>query len=499
VQKKKTKDTILFKSDTLSPAEVESWYNCWYNATGQSNLRANIKVLSPMPGGKRDKDDEEEQKRATAIFGVPIENTLKGNDLIPPIVRKCVEYIEKYGMDLEGIFRKSGSQVIIDRYQEEFDSGKDVKISDEPDPHTISGLLKLFFREMPEPLFTYNLYTPFITVQRTGADGATRKRHLRRYVQQLPVLNRTVLEYLMKFLARVDEHSAENKMAVHNIATVFAPNLLKSRDGNVFEMVQDTPHVNGVVDSLIVYNEYIFAKHLIAEALYDYTPQGEYENQVSLKKGDQIKLEYEGEPIGWWTGELVSDPSKKGNFPGSFVKITFPSQSDKHVKEIQAMQELLKQNKNLITELQNQKKKILSDIEKLEYIAHPNEQSPEFKSAKYQEHMSTAFKRIEGEKSRAAINEKLEGKFRDLEISFRSRAIGSQSKQSLLQQLQILKKTIHTDKNYKKLRGGKLTEVIDELLQNLSDMEKQQVLVDEKKEQIMKSVTQFIKTTKVKE
>jgi len=170
------------------------------------------------------------------------------------------------------------------------------------------------------------------------------------------------------------------------------------------------------------------------------------------------------------------------------------------VKEIQAMQELLKQNKNLVAELQKQKEKISSDFEKLEYIkAHVDEQSPEFKAAKYQEYMGAAFKQIEGEKSRAAINEKLEGKFRDLEISFRSRAIGSQSKQSLLQQLQILKKTIHTDKNYKKLRAGKLAEVIDKLLENLSDMEKQQVLVDEKKEQIMKSVTQFIKTTKVKE
>jgi len=193
----------------------------------------------------------------------------------------------------------------------------------------------------------------------------------------------------------------------------------------------------------------------------------------------------------------MSEPSKKGNFPGSFVKIIFPSQSDKHVKEIQAMQELLKQNSNLVSEFQKSKQKILADIEKLKYInAHVEEQAPEVKFAKYQECVSGVLK---SDKPRAEINEKLEGKFKDLEISFKSRAIGTQSKQTLLQQLQILKKAIHTDQKYKKLRGGKLAEAIDELLENLLDVEQQQVLVDEKKEQIMKCVTQLKRVTTAKE
>jgi hypothetical protein len=48
--------------------------------------------------------------------------------------------------------------------------------------------------------------------------------------------------------------------------------------------------VNGVVDALIVYNDYIFAKHLIAEAQYDYAANNE--NEIALKKGDQIKVLY---------------------------------------------------------------------------------------------------------------------------------------------------------------------------------------------------------------
>jgi len=255
-------------------------------------------------------------------------------------------------------------------------------------------------------------------------------------------------------------------------------------------MVQDTPHVNGVVDSLITYNDYIFAKHLIAEARYDYVTQGE--GEIALKKGDQIKLEYEGGPTGWWAGELVSDPTKKGKFPGGFVKLIFPSGSDKHVKEITAMQELLKQNNKIILELQQSKKNLVSDIDKLKHVqSHVEEQTADVKLSKYQEHTAGGLKALDGDKSRNAINEKLEGKFKDLENSFRSRAIGTQSKQTLVQQLQVLKKTIHTDAKYKKLRGGKLAEAIDSLLKDLSDVEQHQVLVDEKKEQIMKSLTQL--------
>lgn len=149
--------------------------------------------------------------------------------------------------------------------------------------------------------------------------------------------------------------------------------------------------------------------------------------------------------------------------------------------------------------------------------------------------------------ARAAINEKIEGKFKDLENSFKSRALGKESKQSLVQQLNVLKKTIHTDPKYKKLRGrqrekrknkweesrspkvkngqvlfmspplnlppscqktlnvqfviitaylgGKLAEAIDLLLKDLSDVEQYQVLVDEKKEQIMKSLNQIKRVT----
>ncbi len=61
-------------------------------------------------------------------------------------------------MKLEGIFRKSGAMVSVQKYRDLYDMGEDPNLDEEEDPHTIAGVLKLFLRSLPEPLMTYELY-----------------------------------------------------------------------------------------------------------------------------------------------------------------------------------------------------------------------------------------------------------------------------------------------------------------------------------------------------
>lgn len=68
-------------------------------------------------------------------------------------------------LDVVGIFRLSGSSVRIDEYQQAFDKGVQVDLSTENDPHCVSGLLKSYFRELPEPILTFGLYDRFIAAQ----------------------------------------------------------------------------------------------------------------------------------------------------------------------------------------------------------------------------------------------------------------------------------------------------------------------------------------------
>ena len=85
---------------------------------------------------------------------------------------------------------------------------------------------KQYFRELPEPLLTFELYDGFSTSMATG-DAAEKIFRLQGLVDQLPEVNRVTLQYLMLFLNRVADFQQYNKMNGHNLAIVFGPNLLR--------------------------------------------------------------------------------------------------------------------------------------------------------------------------------------------------------------------------------------------------------------------------------
>ena len=65
-------------------------------------------------------------------------------------------------LELEGLFRKSGSQEVIQELAKQFDSGRKPRLEDTAEPHTVAGLLKLYFRTMEEPLMTSEYYESFV-------------------------------------------------------------------------------------------------------------------------------------------------------------------------------------------------------------------------------------------------------------------------------------------------------------------------------------------------
>jgi hypothetical protein len=80
-----------------------------------------------------------------------------------------------------------------------------------------------------------------------------RIRYLKHLLGRLPALNRALVKKLLAFLIRVSEHSDVNKMAMHNLATVFAPNLLQQKNASMIQIVEHTPQVNSTVCTLIKY------------------------------------------------------------------------------------------------------------------------------------------------------------------------------------------------------------------------------------------------------
>jgi len=68
------------------------------------------------------------------------------------------------GLELVGLFRISASSSVVEYYKSQYDQGVDVGFANCNDPHIAANLLKMYFRELPEPLFTFELYDAFIAI-----------------------------------------------------------------------------------------------------------------------------------------------------------------------------------------------------------------------------------------------------------------------------------------------------------------------------------------------
>lgn len=105
------------------------------------------------------------EKMSTGYFGRELSQIVPEGKQLPNLVEQCTRYIDQKALDHVGIFRLSGSAVKIEEYKNSFDRGERPDLMKEQDPHAIAGLLKLYFRNLPEPLLTFDLYEQFIAAQ----------------------------------------------------------------------------------------------------------------------------------------------------------------------------------------------------------------------------------------------------------------------------------------------------------------------------------------------
>ncbi|NXD87676.1 RHG27 protein, partial [Halcyon senegalensis] len=124
------------------------------------------------------------------------------------------------------------------------------------DIHVVTGALKLFFRELPEPLIPFSHFDPFIAAIKMQ-DPTRRGRCIRDLVFSLPPAHHDTMKVLFRHLCRVIEYKEENRMSVQSIAIVFGPTLLRpaSEEGN---MAMHMVFQNQVVEHILNQYSYIF-------------------------------------------------------------------------------------------------------------------------------------------------------------------------------------------------------------------------------------------------
>ncbi|XP_057214761.1 rho GTPase-activating protein 27 isoform X2 [Triplophysa rosa] len=161
------------------------------------------------------------------VFGCHLHNLCQQEkSTVPSFVEKCIRMVEKRGLGIDGLYRVSGNLAVIQKLRFKADH-EDLDLEESNwDTHVITGALKLFFRELQEPLFPYNLFNEFISGIKI-ADYYSKLSHMKNLVRCLPPANHDTMEVLFSHLRKVIQHGDENRMTVQNVAIVFGPTLLK--------------------------------------------------------------------------------------------------------------------------------------------------------------------------------------------------------------------------------------------------------------------------------
>ena len=132
-------------------------------------------------------------------------------------------------MDVEGVYRKSGGSGQVKAIQQGFEKEGGYDISDpDLDIHAVTSCLKQYFRKLPNPLITYDVYDNVL--EAASLPDADKKGYsMKAAIGNLPQSHRDVLEYLIHHLVRVVEKESVNlvgvfhaRYATHLILTIFA-------------------------------------------------------------------------------------------------------------------------------------------------------------------------------------------------------------------------------------------------------------------------------------
>ncbi|XP_064165162.1 rho GTPase-activating protein 24 isoform X3 [Anguilla rostrata] len=200
------------------------------------------------------------------IFGQKLEETVRyerrfGNKLAPMLVEQCADFIRQWGLREEGLFRLPGQANLVKELQDAFDCGEKPSFDCNTDVHTVASLLKLYLRELPEPVIPFAKYEEFLSCTKLlSKDEESGMKELRKQVESLPPVNYNLLKYICRFLDEVQSYSGVNKMSVQNLATVFGPNILRPKVEDPVAIMEGTVLVQQLMSVLIGSHDVLFPK-----------------------------------------------------------------------------------------------------------------------------------------------------------------------------------------------------------------------------------------------
>ncbi|TRY71287.1 hypothetical protein DNTS_015981 [Danionella cerebrum] len=202
----------------------------------------------------------------TGVFGQRLEETVLyerryGDHMAPLVVEQCVDFIREHGLTEVGLFRQPGQATLVKELQEAFDAGEKPSFDSSTDVHTVASLLKLYLRELPEPLVPFSRYEEFLGCgKRIASEREKGLQELRILLHELPVANFNLLKYICQFLNDVQSYSNVNKMSIQNLATVFGPNILRPKAEDPESIIGGTPVIQHLMSEMIREHSTLFSR-----------------------------------------------------------------------------------------------------------------------------------------------------------------------------------------------------------------------------------------------
>jgi hypothetical protein len=198
------------------------------------------------------------------VFGADLGRHCEGKrTLVPQFLVHFMEHIEAHGLSTVGLYRLSGNAASVQKLRclVEQDTPFNLDDPEWADINIVTGCLKLYFRELPDPLIPATKFQAFIDAARSATTPAQRVTALATQVRELPKINYCTLLALMTHLRKVMENGSVNKMHSQNVSIVFGPTLLRA-EGDPFEMAKLTPVQNGIVELMLIEFDKIFTRKL---------------------------------------------------------------------------------------------------------------------------------------------------------------------------------------------------------------------------------------------
>ncbi|KAK5870028.1 hypothetical protein PBY51_024693 [Eleginops maclovinus] len=219
------------------------------------------------------------------------------SDGIPFIITKCISEIERRALKMKGIYRVNGVKTRVEKLCQAFENGKELVELSQCSPHDISNVLKLYLRQLPEPIMLFRLYNNLMGLAKESLQGEAETPEgeevesnsiipavgkgpelvdlgpgtdpevlmlvdkLKQLLKELPKANVATLRYIIRHLRRIAELEEDNKMSPSNLGIVFGPSLMRPRPTGAtisLSSLVDYPHQARIVECLIVFYSSIF-------------------------------------------------------------------------------------------------------------------------------------------------------------------------------------------------------------------------------------------------